>query len=174
MPRDPTSLCRPIQSSDSTTAAGEATISSTPQLLSTWSSVAAALGWEFGSPTSSTSRYDSFCDLPPPAFLLRDGGIANIPMLAERPYRLDLVLTSLLLFFSLSPSLRHDTPLMTFCCSRAHPYDPPVLFRLLVFILSDYITTHLFTTFFGLMNPTCFFSSRVHSKSEAKPAVERG
>jgi hypothetical protein len=33
----PTSLCRPIQSSDSTTAAGEATISSTPQLLSTWS-----------------------------------------------------------------------------------------------------------------------------------------
>jgi len=43
----PTSVCRPIQSSDSTTAAGEASISPTPQLLSTWSSVAAALGWDW-------------------------------------------------------------------------------------------------------------------------------
>ena len=40
----PTSLGRPIQSSGSTTAAGEASMSPTPQLLSTLSSVAAALG----------------------------------------------------------------------------------------------------------------------------------
>ena len=55
----PTSLCRPIESSDSTTAAGEASISSTPQLLSTWIFGGSGTGLGLGSSTSSTSLCDT-------------------------------------------------------------------------------------------------------------------
>lgn len=100
-------------------------------------SVAAALGWDWDL-QPLLPLFATLCDPPTPAFLPRDGGVANIPILAERPYRLDLVLTSVSIFF-FSFSLSRP-PIDEIAFRVADPYDPPLhrahLFRLLVFIVA--------------------------------------
>ena len=128
----PTSLCRPIQSSDSTTAAGEASISSTPQLLSTWSFGGSGIGLGLGSSTSFTSRCDS-CE-PPPS-LPASGVLTEKWREGEQIFQslprdpIDSISFSPLshLFFSFSFSLSLSRPpLMRLRFRVADAYDPPI------------------------------------------------
>ena len=122
----PTSVCRPIQSSDSTTAAGEASISPTPQLLSTWSSVAAALGWDWDLqpllPLVATLAIPRLRR----SYREKRKGEQIFQMFAERPYRLDLDLTSVSYsFFFLLLSV--TTPIDEIAFSRGLSFTNPLI-----------------------------------------------
>jgi hypothetical protein len=136
----PTFLCRPIKSSD-TTAAGKASRRLSISLHPVFGGVG------MGSSTSSTFSFFfnlslRLCDLPPSGVFAEGRDvIANCPTLAERPSQLDLDITSVYILFS---SLLVTTPIddIAIACSSLRP----LFVSLDSLILSDYNTTHPFTT----------------------------
>jgi len=109
MPRDPLLSVGRSRAAIPPQRPGKPLMSPTPQLLSTLSSVAAALGWDWDLLPFLPSRCDC-SNSPPPAFLWKDGWIAKYSNACRETlstrFRSHLCLHFLLLF-------RHDPPLMT-------------------------------------------------------------